>query len=96
MLEKITQSLAGRTGIVRLLPLSLRELTAFGITTGSVDEFLYRGFYPHLYATAGDPSHQYVASHEITWCSSDRRTSSGGDEFRVMSGTPSDPRAALS
>jgi hypothetical protein len=59
MLEKITQSLAGRTGIVRLLPLSLRELTAFGTTTSSVDEFLHRGFYPQLYATGGDPSDWY-------------------------------------
>ena len=59
MLEKITQSLAGRTGILRLLPLSLRELIASGRIPASADELLYRGFYPPLYASTNDPSEWY-------------------------------------
>lgn len=45
--EAINQSLAGRTALLRLLPLSLAELQRAGIG-GSVDEMLYSGFYPRI------------------------------------------------
>ncbi|MCR5219802.1 MAG: ATP-binding protein [bacterium] len=44
----ITQSLAGRTGLLELLPFSIRELKAAGISK-SRDEWLYDGFLPRLY-----------------------------------------------
>lgn len=34
MMERISQSLAGRVGIVKLLPLSMRELARHGVETG--------------------------------------------------------------
>ncbi len=46
---QISQSLAGRTGILQLLPLSLAELSAAGFSTER-DTCLQRGFLPKLYA----------------------------------------------
>lgn len=47
--EKITQSLAGRVSILRLLPLSLKELKSCR-KVKSLDEILFKGFYPCLHA----------------------------------------------
>ncbi len=44
----VTQSLAGRTGLLKLLPLSIDELNRAGCIF-SRDEYLYRGFLPKLY-----------------------------------------------
>ena len=44
----ITQSLAGRTGILKLLPLSIVELTQAGIVLDR-DEYILNGFMPRLY-----------------------------------------------
>lgn len=46
--EAITQSLAGRTAILKLLPLSMSEL-AQKHTTYTLDEYLFNGSYPRLY-----------------------------------------------
>ena len=48
LLKSITQSLAGRVGLLKLLPLSYAELLGGGISSG-VDEFMIRGGYPRLY-----------------------------------------------
>ncbi|MBC6415102.1 MAG: ATP-binding protein [Bdellovibrionales bacterium] len=47
--EKITQSLAGRVALLRLLPLSLQELKQAKKTI-PVDDMIFRGFYPQLYS----------------------------------------------
>jgi predicted AAA+ superfamily ATPase len=44
----VSQSLAGRTALLRLLPLSLSELAGAGIAL-SRDEALHKGFMPRLY-----------------------------------------------
>jgi predicted AAA+ superfamily ATPase len=44
----ISQSLAGRTGILKLLPFSMEELTRAGIDL-SRDEYILNGFLPRLY-----------------------------------------------
>ncbi len=46
--ENITQSLAGRTAILKLLPFSLSELENAGIVL-SRDEYITRGFLPRIY-----------------------------------------------
>ncbi len=48
LLEKIQQSLAGRVGILKLLPFSYSEANRAGYT-GNVDEFMFKGGYPGLY-----------------------------------------------
>ncbi len=49
LLENISQSLAGRTALVRLLPLTLAE--AYGVECDSIplDHVLYTGFYPRIF-----------------------------------------------
>jgi predicted AAA+ superfamily ATPase len=47
--EKISQSLAGRVGILNLLPLSIEELGSQAETTWRYENFLLSGFYPRLY-----------------------------------------------
>ncbi len=46
MLEKITQSLAGRIGYIDLLPLSLTEIFSIPGQTKQVDEIIFNGGYP--------------------------------------------------
>lgn len=56
LLERITQSLAGRVGILQLLPLSLSELRGGGIGLEDIDPWLHRGFYPALFRGDLDPA----------------------------------------
>ena len=48
--ESVAQSLAGRTGLLQLLPFSINELKVAGIEL-SREEYLYKGFMPRLYNT---------------------------------------------
>jgi uncharacterized protein len=52
--RQIAQSLAGRTALLRLLPLSLAELAAAGPL--DTDELLFRGGYPRIHADRLDPA----------------------------------------
>ena len=56
--QAISQSLAGRTGLVTLLPLSLRELRMAGIEK-SRDELITDGFMPRLYDSGIEPTQLY-------------------------------------
>lgn len=49
MMEKVTQSLAGRIAIATLLPFSMTEMSAGDCPLASLDETLFRGFYPRLH-----------------------------------------------
>ena len=55
---EIAQSLAGRTGILKLLPLSIEELSEAGISL-SRDEYLFNGFMPRLYDEKIPPAMLY-------------------------------------
>lgn len=51
-LEAITQSLAGRVGLIELLPLSLNEIsTAQKVDRTQLNQLMFRGGYPALYNT---------------------------------------------
>ncbi len=58
LLQAVTQSLAGRTALLHLWPLSLAELAAVGITPKALgtDALLYAGGYPRVHAEALPPS----------------------------------------
>ena len=56
--EAISQSLAGRTAILTLLPLNLIELTDAGFNL-SVDEWIFKGGYPRIYKENLDPTKAY-------------------------------------
>lgn len=49
LLSGISQSLAGRTAFVELLPLSLGELQSAGLPPQKLDDLLLKGGYPALY-----------------------------------------------
>lgn len=49
LMSNITQSLAGRVGLLQLLPFSLAELKEGGILPATLDETLFQGGYPPLY-----------------------------------------------
>jgi len=57
---RVSQSLAGRTAILRLLPLSIAELSGAGIELDR-DEYLVRGFMPAHYAHDIAPADLYSA-----------------------------------
>jgi len=57
--QAITQSLAGRTAILRLLPMSLKELSIAGIEK-SIDEILYEGCYPRIHLDQLNPTKAYA------------------------------------
>lgn len=52
--EAVSQSLAGRTALLRLLPFSLSELQETG-ASNDVDEMLFSGFYPRIHDQRLDP-----------------------------------------
>lgn len=51
----ISQSLAGRTALLKLLPLSMAELLPV-LASPSIDSFLYQGGYPRIHAQQLDPA----------------------------------------
>lgn len=70
--EAVSQSLAGRTGILRLLPLSLSELESAGVAF-SRDSVLLNGFMPRLYGgEACEPTLLY-ANYYATYVERDLR-----------------------
>lgn len=56
--NSISQSLAGRTAVLELLPLSLQELPT---NTSDVDQLIYTGFYPAIHAEKNIPRLFYPA-----------------------------------
>ena len=54
----ITQSLAGRTALLTLLPFSLAELNTY-CHDKTIDELLWRGFFPRLHVHGLDPVQTY-------------------------------------
>ena len=70
LLAGITQSLAGRVGMTRLLPLSLVEIPAERV--GSLDQMLLWGGYPALYASSVESS-DWLAGYVATYVERDVR-----------------------
>ena len=55
LMESVTQSLAGRTAILNLLPFSLAEREAFAGTPPDIACLLFKGFYPRIFNDDLDP-----------------------------------------
>lgn len=58
LMQNISQSLAGRTSVLKLLPLTLSEANKFN-QNYTLDEWMVRGFYPRIYDEALDPVKAY-------------------------------------
>jgi predicted AAA+ superfamily ATPase len=72
LMANIAQSLAGRAGIVQLLPFSLEELIAVGKAPPSIDTLLFQGLYPPLYDRPLDPA-QWFGNYILTYLERDLR-----------------------
>lgn len=59
MNQAVTQSLAGRIGILTLLPLSLHELNNGGLLSNNFNETLLKGSYPRIYTDQFEPDEFY-------------------------------------
>ncbi len=55
LMDKVDQSLAGRTALLRLLPLSIGELRGGGTAPG-LDDLLFTGFFPRIHDQNLDPA----------------------------------------
>jgi len=71
VMTAITQSLAGRTAMMKLLPLSQVELLNVGIKL-STDAQILNGFYPRLYDNDQDPT-QALGNYLMTYVERDIR-----------------------
>jgi predicted AAA+ superfamily ATPase len=72
LLSNITQSLAGRVGLVQLLGFSVPELQEANVVLPSLDALLWRGLYPPLYDRDLAPN-QWFANYVMTYAERDVR-----------------------
>lgn len=56
--ESVSQSLAGRTAVLKLMPFDIEELAAANIQF-SLDEYIYHGMYPRIYKDNINPTKFY-------------------------------------
>ena len=73
LLEKISQSLAGRVSIFHLLPFSLKEMKNSDYNISNLEELLFTGFYPRIYDKKLDPKEWY-SNYLRTYVERDIRT----------------------
>jgi len=71
LMSGISQSLAGRTAVLRLLPFSLAELDGAGLL-GDIGQTLLSGFYPRIHDRGLDPS-QALGDYFVTYVERDLR-----------------------
>jgi len=59
LMNGISQSLAGRTALLRLLPFSLPELRTSAAFPRGVDDMIFKGFYPRVHDRKLNPTQAY-------------------------------------
>ena len=72
LLSRVTQSLAGRTALVELLPLSIGELRAAGRLDPSYASHLVKGFFPAVYSRDLSP-YDWLQGYLVTYAERDAR-----------------------
>ncbi len=73
LMQNISQSLAGRVALLKLLPFSYEELATTAFIHSSIDEWLFRGFYPRIYDKNIEPP-DYYPNYIQTYLERDVRT----------------------
>ncbi|MDR0817102.1 MAG: ATP-binding protein [Clostridiales Family XIII bacterium] len=76
LLKTISQSRAGRVGILSLLPFSFSELDSGGIQTGDLNVRMQSGFYPRLVMQGIDPT-DFYPNYIKTYVERDIRAETG-------------------
>ena len=72
MMRNISQSLAGRVGILSLLPFSLSELATAGMLPKTTGEWMFNGAYPRLFSSNIAPE-DFFPSYIATYVERDIR-----------------------
>ena len=70
-IHSISQSLAGRTGMLKLLPFSFSEI--YGNSDERIEDILYRGFYPRIFDQNINPEF-FLSGYLETYVERDVRT----------------------
>jgi predicted AAA+ superfamily ATPase len=83
--QSISQSLAGRCGILVLLPPSLDELREFPTAPADLFSVLWQGAYPRIY-DRDIPAHQWLADYTATYVQRDVRQVINIGDLQVFSG----------
>lgn len=79
LLESVSQSLAGRTALLHLLPLTYAEISRFGSHPTSLDRVLFTGGYPRIYDRR-IPAADWLSAYVGTYVERDvRSVSNVGD-----------------
>ena len=73
LMESISQSLAGRVALLKLLPLSQSELKSAGLLPKLNDKIIYQGNYPAIYSK-DIPSELFYPNYINTYIERDVRT----------------------
>jgi len=73
LMEQVSQSLAGRVALHKLLPLSLYELSQVNALDESVDAVMWEGAYPRVHAQSLQPG-QWYADYITTYLERDVRS----------------------
>ncbi len=73
LLDSVSQSLAGRTEVLHLLPLTWEEITRFDRCPADLDEALLSGGYPRIFDRDLDPS-RWLRSYAATYLERDVRS----------------------
>lgn len=75
LLGQIMQSLAGRVGLVQLLPLSVSELRSAGLNPPTLEETLWQGGYPALFDVRRELPNpaQWLSAYTATYIERDVR-----------------------
>ena len=71
VLDSVGQSLAGRTALLKLLPLALAELKG-GFRVNTIDELIWKGFYPRIHVQKINPG-KILANYIETYVERDLR-----------------------
>ena len=82
--QSISQSLAGRCGILVLLPPSFKELRAFPNSPEDLFSALWQGAYPRIY-DQNIPAHQWLADYTTTYIQRDVRQVINIGDLQVFS-----------
>ena len=72
LVNAVTQSLAGRTTLTELLPLSLEEVRRFPAPPDDLDTLLWQGGYPRIYERSL-PAHEWLTDYTATYVERDVR-----------------------
>ena len=72
LLSNVTQSLAGRTALVELLPLSVAELRQAGQLAPDYASLLVKGFFPAVHSRALEPF-EWLQAYLVTYAERDAR-----------------------